>query len=302
MTHLVNIFLSLMLMLVASMGAYGEDDAQPQTVPAAYRSIANTVGVDPAKLYEHALGSAVVLTDGEQRPWPWTLRVVGTMNTSKVQHYRNRHAAYSALRHYRAQGEAVIVGLVLLPCCVEQVQDETLWQLLDPITNLRLGARLLIKNKDDDLSSDSVGQQTLPFSIDSRKRDRYVATVTRIAQQHQLDRALVEAVISAESAFNPRALSPAGAQGLMQLMPATAKRFSVNDPYDPEQNIRGGSRYLRLLLDQFQDTRLALAAYNAGENAVIRYGYTIPPYRETQQYVERVLAFYRYYQHEESSG
>ena len=100
---------------------------------------------------------------------------------------------------------------------------------------------------------------------------------------------LVRAVIQVESAFNPRARSSKGAMGLMQLMPATAADMGVRDPYDPEQNIRGGVAYLRHLLDRFDgNEELALAAYNAGPAAVARHGNNVPPYRETRNYLERV--------------
>ena len=134
-----------------------------------------------------------------------------------------------------------------------------------------------------------------PFNVNEANRRRFSPHIAQIAGQHRLDPALLHAVISAESAFNPKAVSRAGAMGLMQLMPATAKRFGVSNPFDPIANMRGGARYLRILLDQFKNINLALAAYNAGENAVIRYGNTIPPYKETRNYVTRVLQFYQQY-------
>jgi len=124
-------------------------------------------------------------------------------------------------------------------------------------------------------------------------RQRFAADIQRIAAQHRLDPALMHAVIHAESAYNPQAVSPKGATGLMQLMPPTAARFGVSNSYDPVANMQGGARYLRWLLDRFQDTRLAVAAYNAGEGAVQRYGNQVPPFRETQTYVVRVLSLYQ---------
>jgi soluble lytic murein transglycosylase-like protein len=114
--------------------------------------------------------------------------------------------------------------------------------------------------------------------------------VHKLAPHYELDPELVLAVIEAESNFNPRALSPKNAQGLMQLIPATATRFGVDDVWNPEQNLRGGMAYLRWLMARFEnDVELVLAAYNAGENAVDRYG-RVPPYNETRAYVTRVIA------------
>jgi hypothetical protein len=108
-----------------------------------------------------------------------------------------------------------------------------------------------------------------------------------------VDPALVEAIVAVESAFDPRALSPKGAKGLMQLMPQTASRYGVSDPFDPQENLIGGIRYLRDLFRLFDgDLPRVLAAYNAGENAVLRYR-GIPPYRETRDYVRKVLARYQ---------
>ncbi len=134
-----------------------------------------------------------------------------------------------------------------------------------------------------------------PLRVNEQNRQRFTADVNRIAAQYRLEPALMHAVISAESSYNPWAVSPKGAMGLMQLMPGTAERFGVNNPYDPIANMHGGARYLRWLLDRFNDPRLAVAAYNAGEGAVQKYGNQIPPYRETQTYVVRVLDFYQRY-------
>lgn len=112
------------------------------------------------------------------------------------------------------------------------------------------------------------------------------------AHRGRIDPSLIEAIAIVESGFNERARSPKGALGLMQLMPATAARFGVGDPLDPEQNLLGGARYLRELLDRFDSLPLALAAYNAGEAAVQRYGNAIPPYAETMRYVPAVLGHY----------
>lgn len=122
-----------------------------------------------------------------------------------------------------------------------------------------------------------------------RSPEQFLALINSTARRHGIHPEFVQAVIDVESAFDPNAVSKKGAQGLMQLMPATAERFGVSNAFNPAQNIDGGTRYLRYLLDLFGgDTRLALAAYNAGENAVLRVN-GVPPYRETRNYVARVL-------------
>jgi soluble lytic murein transglycosylase len=122
----------------------------------------------------------------------------------------------------------------------------------------------------------------------------YDPLIGEAAQAHRLPPALVKAVIAAESDFDPRAVSRAGAQGLMQLMPTTAANLGVADPLEPTQNVHGGVSYLRSLLDRYGDLTRALAAYNAGPEAVDLYG-GVPPYRETRAYVDRVLTYYRHY-------
>ena len=120
---------------------------------------------------------------------------------------------------------------------------------------------------------------------------RIAKVVEESARQHELDPLLVHSVIQAESNYNPLAISPKGAQGLMQLMPSTARRFGVRNSFNFAENIEGGVRYLRYLLTLFGDQKLAVAAYNAGEQAVIRHG-GVPPYAETRNYVRVVSRNY----------
>lgn len=125
--------------------------------------------------------------------------------------------------------------------------------------------------------------------------DDYIREASRL---YRIPEALIRAVIKVESNFDPRAVSPANAHGLMQMIPATAERMMVNDIFDPRQNILGGTRYLRILANTFNgNIQLVLAAYNAGERAVARYG-GIPPYDETQKYVVSVLSYYETYRKE----
>jgi soluble lytic murein transglycosylase-like protein len=122
---------------------------------------------------------------------------------------------------------------------------------------------------------------------------RFSSHIMAAAHETKVDPALIHAVITVESGYNPSARSPAGAVGLMQLMPQTAKRYGVTDRLDPAQNIHGGARYLRDLKSMFgNNLHLVLAAYNAGEEAVMKYGRRIPPYRETIAYVPKVMSHY----------
>ncbi|MCU7890692.1 MAG: lytic transglycosylase domain-containing protein [Candidatus Thiodiazotropha sp. (ex Ustalcina ferruginea)] len=130
------------------------------------------------------------------------------------------------------------------------------------------------------------------YSLERMRKNKAEVTplIENIAKELHLHPGLLHAIVRVESAYNPKAISRKGAQGLMQLMPATANRYGVNDSYDPKQNLQGGAQYLRDLLKLFEfDIKLALAAYNAGENAVFKYGKNIPPYPETQNYVKKVL-------------
>ena len=145
------------------------------------------------------------------------------------------------------------------------------------------------------ISPSHVGQpgEQKPYGLASpwQRARHYAATISAAAQRYALDPALLKAVIHAESGFDPFAVSKAGAQGLMQIMPATAERLALADPFHPGNNVLSGSKLLRRLLDRYQqDETLALAAYNAGENAVEEYQ-GVPPYAETQEYVHKVRNF-----------
>lgn len=128
------------------------------------------------------------------------------------------------------------------------------------------------------------------FTTGNPTIDSYILESGR---RNSVDPLLLYAIMHQESTFKPRAMSYKGARGLMQLMPGTAVRFGVTSIWDPKQNIEGGTRYMRFLLDKFDgDVRLALAGYNAGEGAVMKYGYRVPPYSETQEYVRRISKRY----------
>lgn len=144
------------------------------------------------------------------------------------------------------------------------------------------------------LSPNAMTQSGDHYSANMLARaSQYDAIIEKAAVSAAVEPNLLRAVIVVESGFNSRAVSKRGAVGLMQLMPATASRFGVSNPYDPLENVHGGARYLKFLMDRFgQNVRLALAAYNAGEEAVDRNGGQIPPFTETMAYVPKVLKIY----------
>lgn len=128
----------------------------------------------------------------------------------------------------------------------------------------------------------------------ARNKKKFSPFITNAAKKYNIDEKLLHAVIRTESAYNEKAISSAGAMGLMQLMPATAKRYGVSNRKNPQQNIDGGAHYIKDLLKMFNsDLELVLASYNAGEGAVKKYNNSIPPYPETQNYVRKVLEFYQ---------
>jgi soluble lytic murein transglycosylase-like protein len=142
-------------------------------------------------------------------------------------------------------------------------------------------------------SKEDVENESRFFS--ARDSNEYDSLISEFSKKYQVDFALIKAIIRAESGFNPRAVSRKGAKGLMQLMPETASRVNVSNIFSPRENIEGGVRYFKYLLSLFNnDLRLSLAAYNAGENIVAQIR-SIPPYRETVDYVRKVLSYYQSY-------
>jgi soluble lytic murein transglycosylase-like protein len=162
----------------------------------------------------------------------------------------------------------------------------------------RLAARRIAnyQTRYETLSASALSTRLEPaVEVDQKDFAPYDRLIRKAGSSFDVDPALVKAVVAAESNFEPRAVSRVGAQGLMQLMPATARAMGVRRPFAPSENLRGGVRYLRSLLDRFEKLDLALAAYNAGPEVVKRHG-GIPPYPETEAYVTKVLSHYRRYQ------
>ena len=151
--------------------------------------------------------------------------------------------------------------------------------------------KLYIRESKEDVGNDN---HSSSFSY-TRDSNQYDSLISELSKKHQVDFALIKAMIRAESGFNPFAVSRKGAKGLMQLMPETALRMNVSNSFNPRENIEGGVRYFKYLLSLFNDDlRLSLAAYNAGENVVGELR-SIPPYRETVDYVKKVLSYYQSY-------
>jgi hypothetical protein len=139
----------------------------------------------------------------------------------------------------------------------------------------------------------AAGKNTSPSKRNIRYFTRYSSIIKKAASKYKLDHNLVSAVVQVESQFNPRAVSRTGAVGLMQLMPSTARQLGVLDSYDPSQNIEGGTKYLRYLVERFNgDVTFALAAYNSGPLNVEKYG-KVPPFKETERYIKKIYSIYK---------
>ncbi len=187
------------------------------------------------------------------------------------------------------------IGLVLLILSmtfIPQTGEAEIYQFIDQYGTLHF----------TNVPTDRHFQPLLVTRPPALSYSRLKNTIYKTGRQYRVDPHLIRAVIKVESDFDPWAVSPAGAQGLMQLMPETASALSVINPFDPEENIDGGTRYLRYLLTLFQgNTKLAVAAYHAGEKMIQRYG-GIPPVQQTQEYVKKVMKTYRSYKDVEQAN
>ncbi|WP_295449914.1 transglycosylase SLT domain-containing protein [uncultured Thiodictyon sp.] len=280
---------------------------------------AQSQAIDPVLLYALALARTGTLeANTAVTPWPWTLTRQG-----EAQRYPDHPAALRALAQASPDQRAGLeLGLMAISLTRwrHRVSDPS--ALLDPAANLRLGAAILadsLRATPNDLelavghfahadptAARAFGQRVLRIAhalgmragTNRAGRDRHVLVrplITAAARRHGLDPAFALAIAQTESHFNQAATSRRGARGVMQLMPRTAQHYGV-DAGDLEQNIDGGVRYLRDLAERFGGSpTLVAAAYNAGEDAVLKYRRQIPPYPETQHYVPQVVAAREYY-------
>ncbi len=195
---------------------------------------------------------------------------------------------------------SVLPAVVLLMLCTTFVSSATyadIYKFVDSKGQAHLtnkpphsGYRLYIKTRK------GWREPKVDFRNMKKNRKRFASMIAQAARSQNLPENLIHAVITTESAYDPSAVSSAGAVGLMQLMPDTAKRYGVSNRYDPVDNVSGGTRYLKDLLKLFgNDLILALASYNAGEKAVLKHGKKIPPFEETKSYVHKVIELYRKY-------
>jgi len=199
-------------------------------------------------------------------------------------------------------------GLFLL--CISIPAKADLYGFVDGngrahVSNTKLDSRYTLFKKESSKTNFDNGLASLQRSVLPSSKiailyraahKQYDPLIIKIAKQWNIEPSLLHAVISVESGYDANAISPKGAVGLMQILPATANRFGITNLFDPAQNLHAGARYLAYLLRFFDNNlELVLAAYNAGENSVLRHGNAIPPFKETQQYVPKVLEFYRAY-------
>jgi len=195
---------------------------------------------------------------------------------------------------------SLIATLALILCGVSQVwADAYIYEETDGkivLTDRPRNSKLIASISPDTVEADSsrkAARSNTASKKNTRYFTRYGSIIKKTASKYRLDHKLVSAVIQVESQFNPMAVSKSGAKGLMQLMPSTARQLGVIDPHDPSQNIEGGTKYLRYLIERFKgDVTLALAAYNSGPLNVDKYG-KVPPFKETKKYIKKIYTIYK---------
>jgi soluble lytic murein transglycosylase-like protein len=306
---------AIVALAVTAGTALAADDASPW--PPEWDAAAASARISPALLYATALANSGVESNGRLTVWPWTVRIDGA-----ARRFRGAGPAAAAARWaadrgkdvalglfaLRVPGEAVnrsllresaqlVAGAAQIADCLESGAERAvaLGRCLDPTATAPvaadLGRRILRMQRAIELGPPAPDEHRLCGVPQEGVKGRIAALVIESATRHGIDPAFALGIARSESALRHAGVrSHAGAIGAMQLMPGTAKRFGV-DPYVLEENIDGGMRYLAILSEMFDDVpALVAAAYNAGEGAVQRYRRRIPPFRETQTYVPRVLA------------
>ena len=289
--------MALALALCGPLGPSGPiPAARADEAPPLYRQIADRYGLSAETLYR----LAVEIAGRQSRfaaaptPWPWTVRLCARERCETV-YPAGREAMARVLDAGREAGLALYVGPLGLP--LASVPDLPARAATSPRVTLDQAARqlaLALAARAEKPPGPAAAGPGSAAPLATPLARRWGPLVERIAREEGLDPALAHAVVAAESAYDPRAVSPKRAAGLMQLMPATAERFGLprERRLEPEANLRAGIRYLKWLLACFdRDPTLAIAGYNAGENAVLKYGRRVPPYPETRTYVRRVAQF-----------
>ena len=269
--------------LALALASAGLAPVRAEEPPLLYRQVAAKYGLSAERLYALALrrSGRPSRFSSAPAPWPWTVTLCRGTRCATV-HAADRAAMAAVLAAGRRAGLTLYAGPLGLP--LASVPGLPPRAATSPRVTLAEAARQWA------LRPPPAGGRRAPrFSTPLARR--WGPLVDRVAREERFDPALAHAIVAAESAYDPFAVSPKQAAGLMQLMPATAERFGLprDRRFDPEANLRAGIRYLQWLLAYFdRDLTLAVAGYNAGEGAVLQYGRQVPPFRETQIYVRRV--------------
>ena len=259
--------------------------------PDLYQAVAARYGLSADALYAQAVHYA-----GRQSrfassptPWPWTVRLCQQSQCETV--FADDRATLAAVLVAASRaGLTLYVGPLGLPWSPRS-KLPLLAATAPRVTVNAAVQQWVLTQRTMTVITPSEAERVRGAAMRTARARFWRPLIDRVAREEGVDPVLIQAMVAAESAYDPTAVSPKGAAGFMQLMPDTAERFGLprQRRTEPEPNLRAGARYLRWLLDYFhQDRRLALAGYNAGEGAVLKYGNQIPPYRETQAYVERV--------------